>query len=145
MRKYIDIINEAAIISEGVFYKGPIKTLYGETEILILKNPSRAQFAGLKARSEYGEIRGLLDNDLFIWDGTDVTHSDVSRALHIDGSDLHLNDGHIEVNDVPDDLTDEQAAEMASWIKNSPHIHKLYGGAPPVTLSNANVGSSWNF
>lgn len=139
MRNWIDIISEA------VFFTGPFKTGYGEVDIVILKNPTPREMRSLLGKSEYNELRGLLDDDLYIWDAALATHSDIANALKIDGSDLHITEDGVDVNDCPPDWTDEEATMTGQWIKNNSCLRAFYQGDYPITLTAPDSGEEWNF
>lgn len=134
-------------LAESLFYKGPFKTQYGGSvdEIVILKNPSKAEVEKLRKSSQYGDVRGLLDNDLYVWDAELATHSEVAKNIGQDGSDLHMEPDHVTVNDCPPDFTDEEARECASWIKNHPVMQGIYGHVFAVHLSAPDSGADWEF
>lgn len=140
MRKWINL-------SESLFYKGPFKPRYGDgvDEIVILKNPTRREVERLRAASQYGDVRGLLDNDLYVWDAELATHSEVAETLKIDGSDLHMEPDYVTVNDCPPDFTDEEAHESASWIKNHAAMKAIYGEDFRLFLEAPDAGKEWNF
>lgn len=142
MRNFINIM-------ESVFYSGPFKASYanggGEVNITILKNPSPREMDRLLSKSQHGELRGLLDNDLYVWDAELATHTEVARAISKDGSDLHITKQNVFVNDCPDDWTDEEATQTGEWIKQNACLKAFYGGDFPLTLTAPDTGEEWTF
>lgn len=140
MRRFIQIV------SETLFYQGPFKASYGgEVDITILKDPSPREFRALLAKSRYGELRGLLDDELYVWDADLATHSEIARTLSKDGSDLHITENGVDVNDCPPDWTDDEATQTGEWIKNNACLKAFYGGDFPVTLTAPDRGEEWTF
>lgn len=151
MRRWIQIVTESAAVNavaEAVFYRGAFRTKYGppsDDEIVVLKNPSRGEFQRFHARSEHREVRGLLQDDLLVWDAFKATHSDIASFFQTDGSDLHLGLDEITVNDCPDDWTDQEADTAAHWIKTHPAIVMIYGADVRLTLESPDSGNVWTF
>jgi hypothetical protein len=133
---------------ETVFYTGRFKQKYSdvETDIVVLENPSRGEFLRFRARASGHDVRGLLDDGvLLVWESYIATHSDVAAFFHVDGSDLHLGETYVVMNDCPDDWTDEEAQQAGQWIKSHPAIVRLYGPNVSVTLEAPDNGRSWSF
>ncbi len=143
MREFIDLVQN---LNEAVFYQGEMLPKYSKfaVDILILKNPTKGELQRLKAKSQFGELRGMLDNELLVWDAEVATHGDVSKFFNVDGSDLHLEDGGVRVNDC-DDMTDEEAQQMADWIRTHPAVIRLYGPDVRLELEAPDAMKTWNF
>lgn len=92
-----------------------------------------------------GELRGLLDDELYVWDADLATHSEIARTLSKDGSDLHITENGVDVNDCPPDWTDDEATQTGEWIKNNACLKAFYGGDFPVTLTAPDRGEEWTF
>jgi hypothetical protein len=146
LRRWMRLV-ESTILPEAVFYKGTFKQKYSplESNIVVLKDPSRSEFTRFHAGSTYQEVRGLLEDDLLIWDSFIATHSDVAAFFKVDGADLHLGLDQITMNDCPDDWTDEEAEKTAQWIKTHPAILRLYGADVSVSLEAPDNGNTWHF
>lgn len=142
-----DLLGIVRPLSESLFYRGPLKRRYAteDAEIVILKNPSKAEVERLRQRAKYREVRGLLDNDLLVWDAEIATHSDVASALRVDGSDLHLEPEMITVNDLPSDFTEDEVQATAKWIREHPAIISIYGNDVRLRLEAPDSGATWDF
>jgi hypothetical protein len=135
-------------VKESLFYRGPIKYRYGsesDTDIIILKNPSKGEFLRLRDKSQWKDVRGMLDNDLYIWDAAVAIHSDISRNFKIDGDDLHLKVDGVEVNDLPPTFTDEDAEEYAAYLRANTHLIRLYGTDFRIVLEAPDEDKLWQF
>lgn len=123
-------------LGESVLFKGAMDFGHYSTDTTVLENPSRDEFAALMRSSAHGELRGLLtEQNLFVWDATDATHSEMSvwlsRNLGVfaNGSDIEFYADHIVMNsfypcdqhgnaiDLDDDRVSVQVAETGEWLR----------------------------
>lgn len=133
-------------IKESLYYKGPIHLRYGsEVDIVILKNPVASEFRRFKDRTKWKNARGLLSDDLLVWDAALAIHSDISRNFKVDGDDLHMKENGVEINDLHPEFTDEEAVEYAAYLKSNRHLVAIYGPDFEVLLEAPDVDKHWTF
>jgi hypothetical protein len=80
-----------------------------------------------------------------VWDAEIATHSDVAQFFSMDGSDLHLEEDYIAVNDLPEDTADAEAEQIGEFIKTHPAIVRIYGPDVTVNLEAPDSGQNWQF
>ena len=67
-------------------------------DVLIYKNPSNLEMQSVKSKTDYDELRGLINvNSVYIWDANLATHTEVEQFLNISSTNrfLILADGSI--------------------------------------------------
>lgn len=119
------------------------KVAYRDHELVVILNPSRAEFERMAAKANHGEgLRAILSfGDLYVWDGYYANHDEVGRKLHISSdAELHLWDSYIELDAIhlrmghdddededEDDSELDDARNLANSVRANPCIQRLYG------------------
>jgi hypothetical protein len=91
------------------------------------RNPTSRQTEGLLAKSKEGELRGMIDpSGIHVWDASDLTHADASKALGLDydiANRMHLTRAKDEPGYSVLDMGDEWRSPEK--IANNPHLSRL--------------------
>jgi hypothetical protein len=111
----------------------------------VWKNPSKREFAGAVRTGATAGLRGLLTaSDLYVWQATNLLHTDFERDAAISGVRVALRSGEIQVNDETVDQPEqfpwifpqpESVAEMdiddrrsmvTAWLRANVRLKRVY-------------------
>lgn len=127
-----DPVSDEQPVSEEVFYDGEITPRYMKPiHIRVLKNPSKAELSAMFRKAELipystgKELRGFLDEDLYLWDSSKAAHASIKDSLQLAGHYVYFYEGYFKVDDYQISHPDMKA-DIIEFITNHPMINRMF-------------------
>lgn len=102
-----------------------VEKFYAEVgEARVHRNPLKAETRRLLDRAEFGSLRGLVDVNLYVWDGSKAIHAEVANSLGVGGKFIEIT-GRGDVFYYSDQFQDEEEAN--EFFDRCPALERALG------------------
>lgn len=136
MKNYLDIALKR-FLGERVFFNGPIETQYYSepVDIVVLENPTHAEFLALIGQSARHALRATLDGStLYVWDASIAIHGDIRDSFGITGCEMTLRTDLVAINGEAGEPSDDELRALADQVHNSRAIKRAMGADMKVVF-----------
>lgn len=127
--------------SVNLYHQGPIADRSKNAFIRVFRNPTKAEFEQMMRDSSFGSLRGLLGNQLLLWEAFTATAEQVRATMvfvgkHNDGVaiDLYTTEVWVTFRDELRRARKEELDEWARWVSQHQVLRRLYPGGYRLRL-----------
>lgn len=127
--------------SPSLIYDGPLVNRPKPGAIQVLRNPTLVEFQQMMRESQFGSLRGLLGNQLLLWEAFTATAEQVRATMVAVGKqndgiaiDLFTTEVWVTFRDELQRGRKEELEEWARWVSLHQVLRRLYPGGYRLRL-----------